>query len=186
MRTRANPNVAAQDNGVGRGNPGGGRGNPRGGRGNPRGGRGGRGGGRGGPGGGLGHAENPDLATVIAEQLAAAMPTIVEQVTAAMGRAQNQNQGGAPEVVIEPEQENQEQEGFNPEVEFVGNGVYVGPGPRRFPRNNEYAGERRGCSYTEFKKCGPPDYNGKGGAGVFMKLLEKLEAVMDISECPSH
>ena len=87
VRTRANPNVEAQENGVGRGNPGGGRGKPRGGRGVQQG-R-GRGRGRGGRGDGMGYVENPDLATIIAKQLAASMPTIIEQVTAAMGTAPN-------------------------------------------------------------------------------------------------
>nr|XP_043611685.1 uncharacterized protein LOC122583331 [Erigeron canadensis] len=188
VRTRANPNAEAQAEGVGRGNPGGGRGNPRVGRGGQQG-R-GRGRGRGGRGDGLGHVENPDLATIISEQLATSMPTIIEQVTAAMGVVSNQNRR-APEVEVEPvrvgpQQVNPEPENFDPEVEFVGDGVYVGPGPRRFPRNDEYAVERRGCCFTEFKKCGPPDYNGRGVAAVFMKWLEKMEAVMDISECASH
>nr|XP_043639069.1 uncharacterized protein LOC122610141 [Erigeron canadensis] len=156
VRTRANPNVEVQANQGGRGNPRGGRGGQQ-----------GRGRGRG-RGGGMGHVKNPDFATIIAKQLAASMPTIVEQVAAAMGAVPNQNRR-APKVVVEPEgvepeQVNQEQEDFDPEVEFVGDGVHVGPGLRRFPRDDEYAMGRRGCSYTEFKKCGPQDFNGKGGA----------------------
>ena len=116
-RTRANQNREAQVNGAGRG------------------GRGGRGGGRGGRGGGRGNGVDPDIAAFVAEQWAAAIPTIVTQVTAAMGRA--------PEVAAEPEQGNLNEEGFNPEVEFVGEDMYVGPGPRRYVRNAEATGGRR-------------------------------------------
>nr|XP_043612604.1 probable H/ACA ribonucleoprotein complex subunit 1 [Erigeron canadensis] len=107
VRTKANPNAEAQGEQGGRGNPRGGRGGNQGrGRGKGRGGRGGRG-------GVAGHVEIPDIATIFAEQLTASMPTIVAQVTAAMGRTQDQPQGGAPEAVQEPVAV--EPEGANPE-----------------------------------------------------------------------
>jgi hypothetical protein len=130
------------------------------------------------------------MATILAEQLTTLMPTIIAQVTAAMGGnpIPNQDQGGGPgpveeEVIVEPEQVNHEQEDLGPEVEFVADGMYVGPRPRGAARVNEEVVNPRGCTYPDFKKCGPPNYDGKGGAIVFVKWLEKMEAVMDISEC---
>nr|XP_043639230.1 uncharacterized protein LOC122610299 [Erigeron canadensis] len=189
VRTRANPNAEAQREQGGRGNPRGGRGGNQG--------R-GRGKGRGGWGGAAGHLEIPDIATIFAEQLTASMPTIVTQVTAAMGRTQDQPQGGAPEAVQEPvtvepeganpEQVVHEQEDYDPEVEFVGDGVYVGPRPRRVARVHVVDDDEtvKGCTYREFCHCGIQDYDGKGGAMKFIQWLEKMEFVIDMSECVPH
>ncbi|PWA59955.1 reverse transcriptase domain-containing protein [Artemisia annua] len=40
-----------------------------------------------------------------------------------------------------------------------------------------------GCSYKEFMACKPKEVDGKGGAIVLTRWIEKMESVMDISGC---
>ncbi|GKD75954.1 reverse transcriptase domain-containing protein, partial [Tanacetum coccineum] len=40
---------------------------------------------------------------------------------------------------------------------------------------------RNGCSYKEFMVCNPKDYNGKGGAIVYTRWIEKMESVQDMT-----
>ncbi|GJY55124.1 putative reverse transcriptase domain-containing protein [Tanacetum coccineum] len=40
-----------------------------------------------------------------------------------------------------------------------------------------------GCSYKEFLACNPKEYDGKGGAVVFTRWIEKMESVQDMSGC---
>nr|GEZ30408.1 putative reverse transcriptase domain-containing protein [Tanacetum cinerariifolium] len=40
-----------------------------------------------------------------------------------------------------------------------------------------------GCSYKEFMACSPKDYDGKGGAIVYTRWIEKIESVQDMSGC---
>ncbi|GKC15074.1 reverse transcriptase domain-containing protein [Tanacetum coccineum] len=40
---------------------------------------------------------------------------------------------------------------------------------------------RNGCSYKEFMVCNPKDYDGKGGAIVYTRWIEKMELVQDMS-----
>ncbi|GJV08861.1 putative reverse transcriptase domain-containing protein [Tanacetum coccineum] len=53
-------------------------------------------------------------------------------------------------------------------------------------------GNRVGCSYKEFLACNPKEYDGKGGAVVLTRWIEKMESVYDMSGCsykefcPSH
>ncbi|GJT18238.1 hypothetical protein Tco_0876944 [Tanacetum coccineum] len=42
---------------------------------------------------------------------------------------------------------------------------------------------RRGCTYKEFLACNPKEYDGKGGAIVFTRWIEKMESVQDMSRC---
>ncbi|GJS06720.1 putative reverse transcriptase domain-containing protein [Tanacetum coccineum] len=42
---------------------------------------------------------------------------------------------------------------------------------------------RGGCSYKEFMACNPKDYDGKGGAIVYTRLIKKMESVQDMSGC---
>ncbi|GJT38933.1 putative reverse transcriptase domain-containing protein [Tanacetum coccineum] len=44
-------------------------------------------------------------------------------------------------------------------------------------------GNRLGCSYKEFLACNPKEYDGKGGAIVFTRWIEKMENVKDMSGC---
>ncbi|GJR13382.1 putative reverse transcriptase domain-containing protein [Tanacetum coccineum] len=40
-----------------------------------------------------------------------------------------------------------------------------------------------GCSYKEFLACNPKEYDGKGGAVVLTRWIEKIENVQDMSGC---
>ncbi|GJY11747.1 hypothetical protein Tco_0381056 [Tanacetum coccineum] len=42
---------------------------------------------------------------------------------------------------------------------------------------------RVGCSYKEFLACNPKEYDGKGGAVVLTRWIEKMESVHDMSGC---
>ncbi|GJZ88013.1 putative reverse transcriptase domain-containing protein [Tanacetum coccineum] len=44
-------------------------------------------------------------------------------------------------------------------------------------------GNRVGCSYKEFLACNPKEYDGKGGAIVLTRWIEKIENVQDMSGC---
>ncbi|GKE05052.1 reverse transcriptase domain-containing protein, partial [Tanacetum coccineum] len=44
-------------------------------------------------------------------------------------------------------------------------------------------GDRVGYSYKEFLACNPKEYNGKGGAVVLTRWIEKMESVQDMSGC---
>ncbi|GKE42974.1 putative reverse transcriptase domain-containing protein, partial [Tanacetum coccineum] len=44
-------------------------------------------------------------------------------------------------------------------------------------------GNRVGCSYKEFLACNPKEYDGKGGAVVLTRWIEKMESVPDMSGC---
>ncbi|GJX40609.1 reverse transcriptase domain-containing protein [Tanacetum coccineum] len=41
----------------------------------------------------------------------------------------------------------------------------------------------RGCTYKEFLACNPKEYDGKGGAIVYIRWIEKMEPVHDMSGC---
>ncbi|GKF47882.1 hypothetical protein Tco_0141133, partial [Tanacetum coccineum] len=44
-------------------------------------------------------------------------------------------------------------------------------------------GNRIGCSYKEFLACKPKEYDGKGGAVVLTRWIEKMESVHNMSSC---
>ncbi|GJR61148.1 hypothetical protein Tco_1503310 [Tanacetum coccineum] len=44
-------------------------------------------------------------------------------------------------------------------------------------RNVIVDNNRRGCTYKEFLACNPKEYNGKGGAIVYIRWIEKMELV---------
>ncbi|GJZ11187.1 hypothetical protein Tco_0545946 [Tanacetum coccineum] len=41
----------------------------------------------------------------------------------------------------------------------------------------------RGCTYNEFLACNPKEYDGKGGAIMYTRWIEKMESVHDMSGC---
>ncbi|GKF38101.1 hypothetical protein Tco_0118162, partial [Tanacetum coccineum] len=41
----------------------------------------------------------------------------------------------------------------------------------------------RGCTYKEFLACNPKKYDGKGGAIVYTRWIEKMESIHDMSGC---
>ncbi|GJQ95831.1 putative reverse transcriptase domain-containing protein [Tanacetum coccineum] len=66
-------------------------------------------------------------------------------------------------------------EGVNGNVEGVNGGENVG--------NVLVNGNRVGCSYKEFLACNPKEYDGKGGALILTRWIEKIESVQDMSGC---
>ncbi|GJS58189.1 putative reverse transcriptase domain-containing protein [Tanacetum coccineum] len=50
-------------------------------------------------------------------------------------------------------------------------------------RNVIVNGNRVGCSYKEFLACNPKEYDGKGGAVVLTRWIEKMKNVQDMSGC---
>ncbi|GJV97602.1 hypothetical protein Tco_1549179 [Tanacetum coccineum] len=53
----------------------------------------------------------------------------------------------------------------------------------RQPRNVIVNNDRRGCTYKEFLACNLKEYDGKGGAIVYTRWIEKMESVQDMSGC---
>ncbi|GJW38655.1 hypothetical protein Tco_0064500 [Tanacetum coccineum] len=47
--------------------------------------------------------------------------------------------------------------------------------------NRGNVGNQNGCSYKEFLACNPKEYDGKGGAVVLTRWIEKMENVQDMS-----
>nr|GEY67768.1 hypothetical protein [Tanacetum cinerariifolium] len=41
----------------------------------------------------------------------------------------------------------------------------------------------KGCTYKEFLACNPKEYDGKGGAIVYTRWIEKMKSVQDMSGC---
>ncbi|GKA23317.1 putative reverse transcriptase domain-containing protein [Tanacetum coccineum] len=63
------------------------------------------------------------------------------------------------------------------------NGNVVNENIQENVRNVLVNGNRVGCSYKEFLACNPKEYDGKGGAVVFTRWIEKMESVHDMSSC---
>ncbi|GKE03606.1 reverse transcriptase domain-containing protein, partial [Tanacetum coccineum] len=53
-------------------------------------------------------------------------------------------------------------------------------------KNNNGNGGNNGCSYKGFQACGPKEYDGKGGAIALTRWIEKMENVLDNSECSEN
>ncbi|GJX43335.1 hypothetical protein Tco_0260011 [Tanacetum coccineum] len=47
-------------------------------------------------------------------------------------------------------------------------------------RNVIVNNDRRGSTYKEFLACNPKEYDGKGGAMVYTRWIEKMESVQDM------
>nr|GFA74142.1 reverse transcriptase domain-containing protein [Tanacetum cinerariifolium] len=63
------------------------------------------------------------------------------------------------------------------------NGNVVNENIQENVRNVLVNGNRVGCSYKEFLACNPKEYDGKGGAVVLTRWIEKMESVQDMSGC---
>ncbi|GJS10307.1 hypothetical protein Tco_0367103 [Tanacetum coccineum] len=98
----------------------------------------------------------PDFSTIIAQQLQNLLPTIVAQVD-----DQGRGQGAS---------RNQ-------------NGDVVNDHIRGDVGNATKGSNRMGCTYKEFLACNPKEYDGKGGAIVYTRWIEKMESVHDMSGC---
>ncbi|GKB39603.1 hypothetical protein Tco_0884545 [Tanacetum coccineum] len=125
-------------------------------------GQGGQVGGRGGLVGGQGSEVNggvggvPEFSTIIAQQLQNLLPTIVAQVG---------GQGGG------------QGNGRNQNGDAVNDNIWGDVG--NVLENNDH----RGCTYKEFLTCNPKEYDGKGGAIVYTRWIEKIESVQDMNGC---
>ncbi|GJW39980.1 putative reverse transcriptase domain-containing protein [Tanacetum coccineum] len=98
----------------------------------------------------------PEFSTIIAQQLQNLLPTMLAQVG-----NQGSNQG---------DNRNQSGTAINDNIQGDVRNVIVNNG-------------RRGCTYKEFLACNPKEYNGKGGAIVYTRWIEKMESVQDMSGC---
>ncbi|GJZ54015.1 hypothetical protein Tco_0608900 [Tanacetum coccineum] len=63
------------------------------------------------------------------------------------------------------------------------NGDMVNENVQENIRNMIVNENRVGCSYKEFLACNPKEYDGKGGAVVLTRWIEKMESVHDMSGC---
>ncbi|GJQ96566.1 reverse transcriptase domain-containing protein [Tanacetum coccineum] len=50
-------------------------------------------------------------------------------------------------------------------------------------RNDIKNNDHRGCTYKELLTCNPKEYDGEGGAIVYICWIEKMESVQDMSGC---
>nr|GEV83195.1 putative reverse transcriptase domain-containing protein [Tanacetum cinerariifolium] len=96
-----------------------------------------------------------DFSTIIAQHLQNLLPTIVAQVG-----SQGSDHGNG---------RNRNGDAVNDNIQ--GN-------VRNVIRNND----RRGCTYKEFLDCNLKEYDGKGGAIVYTRWIEKMESVQYMSE----
>nr|GEX49590.1 hypothetical protein [Tanacetum cinerariifolium] len=63
------------------------------------------------------------------------------------------------------------------------NGNVVNKNVQENVKNVLVNGNRVGCSSKEFLACNPKEYDGKGGAVVLTRWIEKMENVQDMSGC---
>ncbi|GKF33073.1 hypothetical protein Tco_0106273, partial [Tanacetum coccineum] len=63
------------------------------------------------------------------------------------------------------------------------NGNVVNENVQENVRNVIVNSNRVGCSYKELLACNPKEYDGKGGAVVLTRWIEKMENVLDMSSC---
>ncbi|GJX67979.1 reverse transcriptase domain-containing protein [Tanacetum coccineum] len=52
--------------------------------------------------------------------------------------------------------------------------------------DNIWGNVTRGCTYKDFLACNPKEYDGKGGAIVYTRWIEKMESVQDMSRCKDN
>ncbi|GJT83881.1 reverse transcriptase domain-containing protein [Tanacetum coccineum] len=98
----------------------------------------------------------PDFSTIIAHHLQNLLPTIVAQVG-----SQGSDQGNG---------KNQNGDAINDNIQGD---------VRNVIENNDH----RGCTYKEFLACNPKEYDGKGGAIVYTRWIEKMELVQHMRGC---
>ncbi|GJW61348.1 hypothetical protein Tco_0110683 [Tanacetum coccineum] len=69
------------------------------------------------------------------------------------------------------------------EYDSKGGGDAINDNIRGDVRNVIENNDHRGCTYKEFLACNPKEYDGKGGAIVYTRWIEKMESVQDMSGC---
>nr|GEY45988.1 putative reverse transcriptase domain-containing protein [Tanacetum cinerariifolium] len=98
----------------------------------------------------------PDFSNIIAQQLQNLLPIIVAQVgDQGRGQGNGRNQNG----------------------DAVNDNIQGDAG------NATEGNDCRGCTYNELLACNPKEYDGKGGAIVYTRWIEKIESVHDMSGC---
>nr|GEX10167.1 hypothetical protein [Tanacetum cinerariifolium] len=63
------------------------------------------------------------------------------------------------------------------------NGNAINDNNRGDVRNVTDNNDHKGCTYKEFLACNPKEYDGKGGAIVYTRWIEKMESVQDKIRC---
>ncbi|GJY37080.1 hypothetical protein Tco_0422458 [Tanacetum coccineum] len=106
---------------------------------------------------------NLDIAVMIAQQLQDLLPTILKQINNETNNQGNGNDGSG---------ENNTNKENNKERRKHGN-----------PRDGSNNNNGNGCSYKEFLACQPKEFDGKGGAIAYTRWVEKMESVIDMSNC---
>ncbi|GJZ45453.1 putative reverse transcriptase domain-containing protein [Tanacetum coccineum] len=96
----------------------------------------------------------PDFSTIIPQQLRNLLPTIVAQV-GDQGRGQGNGR-------------NQNDDAINDNIQGD---------VRNVIENNDC----RGCTFKELLACNPKEYDGKGGAVVYTRWIEKMEPIRTLS-----
>ncbi|GJV65166.1 hypothetical protein Tco_1475994 [Tanacetum coccineum] len=102
---------------------------------------------------------NPDIVAMITRQLQYLLLTIVTQIN----NQGNDNDGN---------RENNVNENNNVKGHERGN-----------PRDGDNNNNGNGCSYKEFLACQPKEFDGKGGEISYTRWVEKMESVIDMSNC---
>ncbi|GJU75618.1 hypothetical protein Tco_1272688 [Tanacetum coccineum] len=98
----------------------------------------------------------PDFSMIITQQLQNLLPTMLAQVgNQGSNKGDNRNQSGTA---------------VNDNIWGDVRNVIVNNG-------------RRGYTYKEFLAYNPKEYDGKGGAIVYTRCIEKMESVQDMSGC---
>nr|GFA21208.1 reverse transcriptase domain-containing protein [Tanacetum cinerariifolium] len=98
----------------------------------------------------------PNFSTIIAHQLRDLLPTIVAQVgDQGRGQGNGRNQNG----------------------DAINDNIWGDV--RNVIENND----RRGYTYKKFLACNPKEYDGKGGAIVYTRWIEKMKSGQDMSGC---
>nr|GEU81524.1 putative reverse transcriptase domain-containing protein [Tanacetum cinerariifolium] len=100
-----------------------------------------------------------DFSTIIPQKLHNLLPTILAQVG-----NQGSNQGNS---------RNRNGDAINEIIQGDVRNVLV---------NNNY----KGCTYKELFACNPKEYDGKGGAIVYTRWIEKMKSVQDMSRCEEN
>nr|GEV40517.1 putative reverse transcriptase domain-containing protein [Tanacetum cinerariifolium] len=106
---------------------------------------------------------NPEIASMIAQQLQDLLPTIVTQIKNSANNQGNMNGGG-------------EEDNTNGENNKGGHEH----GNLRNKGNNNNG---NGCSYKEFMASQTKEFDGKDGAIAYTRWVEKMELVIDMSNC---
>ncbi|GKB65837.1 hypothetical protein Tco_0927249 [Tanacetum coccineum] len=112
------------------------------------------------------NGENPNIAPMIAQQLQALLPTIVKQISNSVINQGNGNGGGG---------DNNSNGGNDNGGNEHGN-----------HRSGENNSNGNGCTYKEFLACKPKVFYGKGGVLVYTRWVEKMESVINISNCATN